>query len=90
MSEKESVELIEPRANLDDETLADIAAEMRSGFMPVMPVYEYLSSLADRIEAAAKREKIEAVTLAASQAVNLTNEKWRRESGNTADTEADA
>ena len=37
---------------------------------------KYLSQIADRIEAAWKRERVEIATTAAAQAVNLTNEKF--------------
>ena len=62
------------------ETLDDIIAEMRDacGDFTDHEVVDF----ADRIEAAAKREKVEAVTTAAGQAVKLTNEKWRRDIGN--------
>jgi len=43
---------------------------------------ERLNTLADRIKAAAEWEKIDAVTIAAGHAVKLTNEKWRRDTGN--------
>lgn len=39
---------------------------------------------ANQLEAAMKREKVEAVTIAATKAVNLTDEKWLRDTGNAA------
>lgn len=68
---------------MTNETLADILRDMRN------PENDYITNndlrdLADRLEAAAKREKVEAVALAAGQAVKLTDEKWRRDIGNGA------
>lgn len=69
--------------NSESKTTEDILREMR----------EYANQLdndgdttgadfrdfANQLEEAMKREKVEAVILAATKAVNLTDEKWRRE-----------
>lgn len=68
---------------MDSETLADIAREMRE-YDNTPPPKRAWMDLADRIEAASEREKVEAVTIAATKAVNLTDEKWRRDAGNAA------
>lgn len=65
--------------NDKQETIADIVAEMRGLVKPgetLNHTYELLSGLADRLEAAVKRECIEVATRAATQGVNLTNEKY--------------
>lgn len=75
----------------DNETVADICAEKRrtadnieasAKGEPNQFQRELIASLrgdADRIEAAHMREVAEAATKAATDAVNLTNEKWSRE-----------
>lgn len=59
------------------ETSADITAEIRAraGAWPEPSLTKYDMTLADRIDAAVKRECIEATTRAAMQGVKLTNEK---------------
>ena len=59
------------------ETSADITAEIRAraGAWPEPALTKYDMTLADRIDAAVKRECIEAATRAATQGVKLTNEK---------------
>lgn len=68
------------------ETVADIVAEMRAAEgvpVPVAPMRAiWLSDFkawADRLEAAHKREVVERVTMAATEATNLANEKWERD-----------
>lgn len=65
----------------NSKTLTDILAEMRGqselwGRHAVCATSQTVSQWADCIEAAAQREKVEAV--------NLTDEKWRRDTGNAA------
>ena len=69
------------------ETSADITAEIRAraGAWPEPALTKYDMTLADRIDAAVKRECIEAATRAATQGVKLTNEKYANMPiGNTA------
>lgn len=63
--------------NNKPETSADITAEIRAraGVWPEPALTKYDMTLADRIDAAVKRECIEAATRAATQGVKLTNEK---------------
>lgn len=67
---------------MNDKTLADILSLMRSeplynphGDPALVEANKVLKNYADRIEAATQREKVEAVTIAATKAVNLTDEK---------------
>jgi len=69
------------------ETSADITAEIRAraGAWPEPALTKYDMTLADRVDAAVKRECIEAATRAATQGVKLTNEKYANMPiGNTA------
>lgn len=98
----------------DNETIADIATELRQDYKGRPPINRAETTwcrrlIADRIDAAHKREVeklnsviqatvsrsdaeidrlrrevVEASSRAATSAVNLTNEKWRREHGNAA------
>ena len=68
---------------MNNETLADIIREMRARAAR-REISPEVYGLADRLEAAAQREKVEAVTIAATKAVNLTDEKWLRDTGNAA------
>ncbi len=73
--------------NNKPETSADITAEIRAraGAWPEPALTKYDMTLADRIDAAVKRECIEAATRAATQGVKLTNEKYANMPiGNTA------
>ena len=68
-----------------EERLADIAADMRgwaelgASVNPSM-----LLRYADRIDKATLIERADAATIAATQAVNLTDEKWKRDAGDGA------
>lgn len=71
---------------MNSKTLADILSIMRSeplynphGDPALVEANKVLKDYADRIEAAVQREKVEAATKAATEAVNLTNEKWQRD-----------
>ncbi len=73
--------------NNKPETSADITAEIRAraGAWTEPALTKYDMTLADRIDAAVKRECIEAATRAATQGVKLTNEKYANMPiGNTA------
>ena len=73
--------------NHKPEHTADITAEIRAraGAWSEPALTKYDMTLADRIDAAVKRECIEAATRAATQGVKLTNEKYANMPiGNTA------
>jgi hypothetical protein len=61
------------------ETLAEVFAEIRKAGPPFEWSKERFDGWLVRAEAAAKRDMVEAVTRAATAAVNHTNEKWQRE-----------
>ena len=72
---------------VNNETLADIVAALRhnsKGLMFYFRKEENGSTHAMGVDYIELADRIEAATIAATKAVNLTNEKWRRDTGNAA------
>lgn len=74
-----------------NETIADIRKEAEARFRELLEKHvdslghiqamQQFNQVFDRIEAAVKRERVEVSVHAATSAINLTEEKWKGESG---------